>query len=136
MPACRAWQVHSGSRVTAQQRLSLAAVATTPTPMTVSLRGPDRSIGRVASLVGNVVANLETPSFHEPLSRAVAECNAALEGCLEAQRDYGDHDAAVITAADELKRLVRLLTVVDHTDAIIIMRQIRRVLGRFDTVDA
>jgi len=117
--------------------LSLAAVATTPTPMNLNLRGlENRAIGRLASLVGNVVTNLETPSVHEPLSKVVAECNAALEVCLEAQRDFGDRDEATMTASDELKRLARLLMVVDRTDVVIIMRQIRRVLGRFDTADA
>ncbi len=120
-----------------QNHLSLAAVAPTPTPMNVNLRGPEnRAIGRLASLVGNVVSNLETPSVHEPLSKVVAECNAALEGCLEAQRDLGDRDEVMMTASDELKRLARLLMVVDRTDVVIIMRQIRRVLGRFDTADA
>ena len=121
--------------VTAQQRhLSLAAVATTPNPPTGSLRGPEnRAIGRLASLVGNVVNNLENPSIHEPLSKVVGECIAALEACLEAQRDFFDRDDAVITASDELKRLARLLMVVDRSDVVIIMRQIRRVLGRFDS---
>jgi hypothetical protein len=145
-PGCRSgsspegWarQLHQGEFMTAHQtHLSLAAVATTPTPMNVSLRGPEnRAIGRLASLVGNVVTNLEEPSMHEPLSKVVAECNAALEGCLEAQRDFGDRDDAVMTASDELKRLARLLMVVDRTDVVIIMRQIRRVLGRFDAPDA
>ena len=105
--------------------------------MTVSLRGPEnRAIGRLASLVGNVVATLETPSFHEPLSKVVAECNAALENCLEAQRDSRERDESAMASADELKRLARLLMIVDRSDAVIIMRQIRRVLGRFDSVDA
>jgi len=91
-----------GKIVTAHQtHLSLAAVATTPNPMNVTPRGPEnRAIGRLASLVGNVVTNLEAPSLHEPLSKVVAECNAALEGCLEAQRDFGDRDDAVMTASD------------------------------------
>jgi hypothetical protein len=101
--------------------------------MTMPLRGPEnRAIGRLASLVGDVVANLEAPSVREPLHNVIAECNAALEGCLEAQRDFCDRDESVMTASDELKRLARLLMVVDPTDTIIIMRQIRRVLGRFD----
>jgi hypothetical protein len=86
--------------------------------------------------VGNVVTNLETPSIHEPLSKVVGECNAALEACLEAQRDFCDRDEAVMTASEELKRLARLLMVVDRTDVVLIMRQIRRVLGRFDATNA
>jgi len=103
----------------------------------VPLRGPEnRTIGRLASLVGNVVANLEASTAHEPLRRVVAECNTALEAALDAQRDFCDRDARTITASDELKRLSRLLLVVDRADVVIIMRQIRRVLGRFDTSDA
>jgi hypothetical protein len=128
----------SPKTVTAHQtHLSLAAVATGPTRLNVNLRGPEnRAIGRLAAIVSNVVANLETPSIDEPLSKIVGECNAALEVCLEGQRDLGDRDDAVMTASDELKRLARLLMVVDRTDVVIIMRQIRRVLGRFDTSDA
>jgi len=101
--------------------------------VTVPLRGPEnRAIGRLASLVGNVVTNLERPSVHEPLSKVVAECNEALEHCLAAQRDFYNHDDATTTASDELKRLARLLMVVDRADVAIVVRQIRRVLGRFD----
>ena len=140
--------------MTAHQRpFFLADVATmptpVPTPVTVPLRMPsvpsmsgtsggpeNRALGRLASLVYNVVANLEAPSFHEPLEKVVAECNAALEACLEAQRDSSDNDGSVMTAADELERLARLLLVIDHADQVIIMRQIRRILGRFDMADA
>lgn len=113
--------------------MSLAAVATSSAPLTVPLRGPEnRAIGRLASLVGNVVNNLERPSIHEPLSKVVAECNEALEQCLEAQRDAHDDDDSVRTASHELKRLARLLMVAERADVAIVIRQIRRVLGRFD----
>lgn len=101
--------------------------------MTVSMRGPEnRTIGRLASLVGNVVSNLEGLAPHEPLEKVVAECNTALEAALDAQRDFCDRDESTLTTSDELKRLSRLLMVVDRADVVIIMRQIRRVLGRFD----
>ena len=117
--------------------MSLAAVATSSTPITVSLRGPEnRTIGRLASLVGNVVSNLEGLGAQEPLGKVIAECNAALEAALDAQREFCDRDESMITTSDELKRLSRLLMVVDRADVVIIMRQIRRVLGRFDTPDA
>ena|SRR4249919_1532927 len=116
-----------------QHHTSLAAVATSPSSLTGTLRGPEhRVIGRLASLIGDVVARLETPVANEPLSGIVAECNAALEVCLELQRDLGDRDDLVATARDDLKRLARLLTVVDRADVPFVMRQIRRVLGRFD----
>jgi len=65
----------------------------------------------------------------------VAECNAALEGCLEAQRDGRDRDDRETTATD-LKRLLGLLAVADRADMVFVMRQIRRVLGRFDVCGA
>jgi hypothetical protein len=101
----------------------------------MSLRGPEnRTIGRLASLVGNVVANLEAPAAHEPLRKVVSECNAALEAALDAHRDSCDRDESPTSASDELKRLSRLLMVVDRADVVIVMRQIRRVLGRFDAL--
>jgi hypothetical protein len=117
--------------------MPLASVATSSSPITVSLRGPEnRTIGRLASLVGNVVSNLEGQAAHEPLDKVVAECNAALEAALDAQRDFCDRDESMITANDELKRLSRLLMEVDRADVVIVMRQIRRVLGRFDAPGA
>jgi hypothetical protein len=128
---------HHGTVTAYKRHISLAAVATSPTPLIVPLRGPEnRTIGRLASLVGNVVTSLETSSVHGHLSKAVAECNTALEACLEAQRDFCDSEESAITASDELKRLARLLTVVDRADVVIVMRQIRRVLGRVDASDA
>jgi hypothetical protein len=119
-----------------QQHTSLAAVATSPNSLSATVRGPEhRAIGRLISLVGDVVARLETPAG-EPLGGLVGECNAALEVCLELQRDVGDRDELVTTARDDLKRLARLLTVVDRADVPFVMRQIRRVLGRFDTCGA
>jgi hypothetical protein len=104
-----------------------------------TLRLPEhRAVGRLAALVGDVVARLETVDApdapgDERLGGLVAECNAALEVCLELQRDIGDRDDLMATARDDLKRLARLLTVVDFADVPFVMRQIRRVLGRFDT---
>jgi hypothetical protein len=111
----------------------MAALATSTSSLTGTLRGPEhRAIGRLTSLIGDVVARLEAPVAGEPLSGIVAECNAALEVCLELQRDVGDRDDLVATAKDDLKRLARLLTVVERADVPFVMRQIRRVLGRFD----
>jgi hypothetical protein len=103
---------------------------------TTGLRGPEhRAIGRLADLVGEIVTRLERQGDDPPLYGAVAECNAALEVCLEAQRESRVRES-VVTAPDELKRLARLLTMVEVADAVIVMRQIRRVLGRFDVCDA
>jgi hypothetical protein len=124
----------SGDVNAQQQHTSLAAVATSSSSLTATLRGPEhRAIGRLASLVGDVVACLEAPAADLALEGTVAECNAALEVCLELQRDLSDRDDLVSTARDDLKRLARLLTVVDRADVPFVMRQIRRVLGRFDT---
>jgi hypothetical protein len=120
-----------------QQHTSPAAVATSPNSLTGTLRGPEhRAIGRLAALIGDVVARLETRDMEESFGGVVGECNAALEVCLELQRDVGDRDDLMTTARDDLKRLARLLTVVDRADAPFVMRQIRRVLGRFDTYAA
>ena len=83
--------------------------------------------------VRDVIRQLDAPGVHEPLQGAVARCNASLEHCLETQRELRDRDASVGTAKDELKRLAGLLVEVDPADAAMIMRQIRRILGRFDT---
>lgn len=134
----RAWQVQFPGLVNAQQQhTSLAAVATSQSSLTGTLRGPEhRAIGRLALLVGDVVTRLENPAADEPLGGIVAECNSALEVCLELQRDPGDRDDLMTMARDDLKRLARLLTVVDRADVPFVMRQIRRVLGRFDTCAA
>ena len=79
-----------------------------------------------------MVARLETPAEHEPPSGLILECNAALEDCLELLRDGGERDDLVRTARDDLRRLGRILKLVDGADVPFVMRQIRRVLGRFD----
>jgi hypothetical protein len=111
-----------------QQRISLAPEA--PRSLDGSPRAP--AIGELATLVGDVVSQLERSPADPPLQRMVAECNAALEGCLEAQRDGRDREDREPTACDDLKRLAGLLTVADRADVVFVMRQIRRVLGRFD----
>ena len=79
-----------------------------------------------------MVARLETPAGQGPPGRLISECNAALEACLELLRDDGDDDDRVRTARDDLRRLGRILKLVDGPDVPFVMRQIRRVLGRFD----
>jgi len=83
-----------------------------------------------------MVRQLEVTTEGPPLHRMVAACNAALEGCLEAQRDGRDREDREPTARDDLARLARLLTVVDRQDVVFVMRQLRRVLGRFDVCGA
>jgi hypothetical protein len=96
-------------------------------------RSPDlRTLGRLASLVHEVANQVEPPRAREPLPAVIAECAEVLEGCLQAQRDAVGRDESMMTTKDELARLARLLTVVDRADLGIVLRQIRRVLGRFD----
>ncbi|HEU4727274.1 MAG TPA: hypothetical protein VFT22_05285 [Kofleriaceae bacterium] len=105
-------------------------------PLTKSPDGTpaiDRSsIARLASLVEDVVDRLETPVETAPSAAMVLACNAALESCLEALRDAGDRDTLARTAREDLTRLYRLLKLVDGADVPFVLRQIRRVLGRFD----
>lgn len=89
-------------------------------------------ITRLASLVDDVVGRLEAPAGNDPAGGLIPECNAALEACLETMRDAGDCDDRARTARDDLKRLARLLKLVDGPDVPFVLRQIRRVLGRFD----
>jgi hypothetical protein len=89
-------------------------------------------ITRLALLVDDVVSQLEAPAGNDPAGGFIPECNAALEACLEMMRDVGDGDDRAWTARDDLKRLARLLKLVDGPDVPFVLRQIRRVLGRFD----
>jgi hypothetical protein len=89
-------------------------------------------ITRLASLVDDVVHRLEEPAGGEPVAALIPECNAALEACLERLREPGDRDDLFRTARADLKRLSRLLKLVDGPDVPFVLRQIRRVLGRFD----
>jgi hypothetical protein len=79
-----------------------------------------------------VVSRLESP-VDDRLHGSVAECNAALELFLEMQRDACDRDELGATAGDDLRRLSRLLTLVERADVPLVLRQIRRVLARLDT---
>jgi hypothetical protein len=122
-----------------QQHVSLIAAAPNQTSRTAAVRGPEpRTIGRLAALVVDVATqldtSLDTSTSRQPLPTAVAECTEVLEGCLRAQRDAADRDESMATTTDELRRLARLLTVVDRADLAIVLRQLRRVLGRFDVV--
>lgn len=89
-----------------------------------------RALGRLAALIGEVIAGLEQPTTGEPFQAVVARCNAALEVCLEAERE---HQPPVTPARDELERLLRQLTSDAAADLMQVMRQIRCVLGRVDT---
>lgn len=90
------------------------------------------AIAALASLVDDAVVRLEAPREAGPAARLVAECHAALEACLELLRDAGERDDLVRNATDDLKRLARLLKLVDGPDVPFFLREIRRVLGRFD----
>jgi hypothetical protein len=147
----QAQRVQLPTFVSAQHHVSAAILATEPASRAVAEpleagarlkdRGPpvrrspagaaDRVIGDLASLVGQVVACLDTRA-DELLYEAVSRCNGALENYLEVQRERETREDPAAAARDELMRLAHLLTAVDRADAAIVMRQIRRVLGRFD----
>jgi hypothetical protein len=99
---------------------------------TVTQHGAERSpITHLASLIDDVALRLEA-ALEEASGSLIPECNAALEACLELLRDDEDRDQLVRTARDDLRRLARLLKLVDGADIPFVLRQIRRVLGRFD----
>jgi hypothetical protein len=109
---------------------SLTASPDSPTGI---LHGAEhRAIRQLAALVEDAATLLETSARYAPPTGLIPECNAALEACLERLREDGDRDDLVRTASDDLKRLGRLLKLVDGMDLPFVMRQIRRVLGRFD----
>jgi len=128
-----------GSVSAYQQHVSLIAAAPDQTSLTAAVRGPEpRTIGRLAALVIDVATqldtSLDTSTSRQPLPTVVAECAEVLEGCLQAQREAARRDESMTGAKDELRRLARLLTTVDRADLAIVLRQIRRVLGRLDVV--
>jgi hypothetical protein len=90
------------------------------------------AIAALASLVDDAVDRLEAPREAGQAARLVPECHAAVEACLELLRDAGERDDLVRNATDDLKRLARLLKLVDGPDIPFVLREIRRVLGRFD----
>ena len=125
----RAWQL--------QIQVSVNTRAPNRSPRATSPTGPrqgtgPRSIAGLASLVDEVAARLESAVGDDLAGGLIPGCNAALEACLELLRDPGDRDNLVRTARDDLKRLARLLKLVDGPDIAFVLRQIRRVLGRFD----
>jgi hypothetical protein len=110
-----------------------ATVAASLNASTGTLREAEsRAVRHLVSLVEGVVFRLEAPAGHAPPGELISECNAALEACLELLRDGGERDDLARKARDDLKRLSRLLKLVDDADVPFVMRQIRRVLGRFD----
>ena len=90
------------------------------------------AIAALASLFDDAVDQLEAPREAGSAARLVPGCHAALEACLELLRDAGERDDLVRNATDDLKRLARLLKLVDGPDIPFFLREIRRVLGRFD----
>lgn len=82
----------------------------------------------LASLVAALADNLDAPEA----DGAVAECNRVLERYLDEQRADREQRQGRGATSGELKRLGELLTTVDRADVGPVLRQIRRVLGRFD----
>jgi hypothetical protein len=123
---------HIGMTTASLVAVNTRSLRTSPPPQPLAgPRGEPRPIARLASLVDDVVDHLEAPAATDPVG-LIPECNAALEACLDLLRDPGDRDNLVRTARDDLRRLSRLLKLVDGPDIPFVLRQIRRVLGRFD----
>ena len=103
-----------------------------PTPTGTRQSAAWCAIAGLASLVEDAVDLLEARREAGAAARIVPACHAAVEACLELLRDAGERDDLVRNATDDLKRLARLLKVVDDPDIPFFLREIRRVLGRFD----
>jgi hypothetical protein len=101
----------------ARRRLATATPPPPPPPALVGL----------AAQIDSVVRCLDGGSAGS-LDAALDRCNAALESCLETARGRATAQAP---AQDELRELA-LLLVADVADAAVVMRRIRRVLGRID----
>src|SRR4051812_22467175 len=111
-PDCHSFHDSSGFHGrTAGTRAAQTSLVTNPRVSVAPMSAP--AIGQLAALVGDVVTQLEAPGSGAPLHHMVAECNAVLEGCLEAQRDGRDREDRDTSPTDELRRLARLLTVAD-----------------------
>ncbi len=102
----------------ARRRLATATPPPPPPPALVGL----------AAQIDSVVRCLDGGTA-ESLDAALDRCSAALESCLEASRGRAIPQAPV---QDELRGLA-LLLVADVADATVVMRRIRRVLGRIDS---
>jgi hypothetical protein len=90
------------------------------------------AIAALAALVDDAAVLLESRSETGAAARLVPSCHAAMEACLELLRDAGERDVLVRNATDDLKRLMKLLKLVDGSDTAFFLREIRLVLGRFD----
>lgn len=101
-----------------------------PTSTSSGSRSGEHRI-RLAALVEDVIDQLASPAEGK-LRGAVNECNTALELYLEFQRDV-DRDDRTAAASDDLRRLIRLLDMVERADVPLVLRRIRCVLGRLDS---
>ncbi len=138
----QARRLHQGSGVNAPQQHASAAVHASeslrrersqPALKLPPLDPEARAHAPLATLVGEVAAGLGAASGGA-LAEVVERCNAALEASLESQRGAapGAEDPAALR--EELRGLARLLVAADRGDAPLVMRQIRRVLGRLDAL--
>jgi hypothetical protein len=90
------------------------------------------ALAALAALVDDTVDQLEASRDAGPAAKLVPGCQAAVEACLELLRDASDRSVLVRNATDDLKRFAKLLKLVDGPDTAFFLREIRRVLGRFD----
>jgi hypothetical protein len=124
--------------VSTQQQQVSAAILAKDHRSQPALKLPDRvgsPVGALEALVEEVVAGLEARPVDEPLCAVVARCNVALEDYLERerQRDAEARDGDdPLASRDELRRLLRLLRAADRAEQPLVVRAIRRVLGRLD----
>jgi hypothetical protein len=89
-----------------------------------------RDASRIANLLGALADLLDAKGSASSLTRIIAACDAAIVESLEAARDRKEEPAQ--PTSHELTVLARMLQRAEPDDAVVLLRQIRRLLGRVD----
>ena len=94
---------------------------------------PSRSQAPANARVLHLLEHLASQLDRGPVHGLVAECDALIVDCLEHQRRRTEPSAP---SRRELLALMKLLAAAGAHEQAVILREIRRVLGRLDAVAA